>query len=191
MTTVPGEGAAPQHRHSEAAMRGRCGIRGRRTRGAWRWVVVAVSGVVVGGVMALAADHLEATLRHDWGDPPYTVAALRQMVAQNPKRWMGRTVRVQGVVVAYRQRRDSLDGWVLLAPPRLTDPGGQGSWLLVWGPPDPLLAWLRSVPLLGRVVPAAQTVSWGRVAIYRIQLRKMAGRVCPERDAAVLVDAAG
>jgi hypothetical protein len=93
--------------------------------------------------------------------------------------------------VANRQQRDSLDGWVLLGPPRLTDPRGQGSWPLAWGPPDPLLARLRAVPLLRHVVPPPQTVSWGRLAIYRIQLRRAPGRVCPECYEAVLVDPAG
>lgn len=121
----------------------------------------------------------------------YPVSMVASGLAQAPRRWSGRTLWVQGVVAADRQWRDTLDGWVLLGPPRLTDPAGRVDWPLVWGSPDPTLARLRTVPLLGRAVPPPQTVSWGRLAIYRVQLHIAASRVCPDCFEAVLVDTAG
>src|SRR5207248_9972547 len=43
------------------------------------------------------------------------------------------------------------------------------------GPAASLLALLRRLPLLGRVVPGRRQLRWGRPAVYRVQVRGAAG----------------
>jgi hypothetical protein len=40
---------------------------------------------------------------------------------------------------------------------------------------DPLLAAARRLTLVGSVLPPPQVVHWGRVAVYRVQLRALPG----------------
>jgi hypothetical protein len=60
------------------------------------------------------------------------------------------------------------------------------------GPANPLLALLRRLPLVGRLVPGPQLLRWGRPAIYRVQVQDAAGRSpnATRHYAAVLLDPA-
>jgi hypothetical protein len=62
---------------------------------------------------------------------------------------------------------------------------------LLWESGGTLLASLRRIPLLGRVVPPAQAVRWGVQATYRIQLRRATADSCPSQLCvqAILLDA--
>jgi hypothetical protein len=55
-----------------------------------------------------------------------------------------------------------------------------------------LLASLRRIPLLGRLVPPAQEVRWGVPATYRVQLRRAAAKSCTSQLCieAILLDPA-
>lgn len=41
---------------------------------------------------------------------------------------------------------------------------------LRWGTPDPTLAFLRRLPVVGRFAPRPQRPHWGVPAVYRLQL---------------------
>src|SRR5262249_2553509 len=49
---------------------------------------------------------------------------------------------------------------------------------LAWEGPDPLLAAVRRVPLLGGLLPAPQALDWGVVATYRVRLRAIPESIC-------------
>ena len=79
--------------------------------------------------------------------------------------------------------------------PSLVDPDAHGMVVplpLAAGSTDPLLEFLRHLPLVGRFVPRPQRMRWGTVTAYRVQLRTRPDTVwgastCYE---AVLLDAA-
>jgi hypothetical protein len=59
------------------------------------------------------------------------------------------------------------------------DPAPTGGPLpLVRAGPDPLLAVVRRVPLLGGLLPVPQVVDWGEVVTYRVELRTTADEPC-------------
>jgi hypothetical protein len=135
------------------------------------FAVALVSLVLVGGLALVAS-----TVSHGASafGPVYTVSGLAAGLADNPRAWMGRTVLVRGVA-----------GWPSCPPnascafawPSLIDAGASmGRMLpLSMGPADPLLALLRRLPLVGRLVPGWQVLHWGRPAIYRVQVQDVAG----------------
>jgi hypothetical protein len=63
---------------------------------------------------------------------------------------------------------------------------------LAWVDPDPLLTFVRWVPLLGGLLPARQVVDWGEVATYRVELRAVTDVPCSASTCyeAMLLDAA-
>ena len=121
--------------------------------------------------------------------PIYTISALRIHLLQAPSHWLDRTLRVWAVPDYCAACGD----WL----PALADPTpqrGAASLPVVPGPAPRLLAALRMLPVVGRYAPAPQTLVWGRPAVYRIQVRRVACALplvlsvyCAE---AVLVDAA-
>ncbi len=103
-------------------------------------------------------------------DPVYTVAGVDRALAQDPRAWSGLTVLVQGRVAVDRTWSPPDSIVTRLA---LVDPGRAGGVRLLylqWGSADPLLAALRRLPLLGRLVPQPQRPQVGRLAIYRVRL---------------------
>ena len=149
------------------------------------------------------------------GGRVYGVAEVAAGLAHDPTHWLGSILRVRGVMVGSRQRRDVHSGWESMGPPRLADPATVAVVLLgpprvtypanmavdvplnpalalpvSWGAPDLLVSWLRWLPLLGGALPRPQTVQWDRLATYRVQLRVAPGRACPDCYEAVLLDAA-
>lgn len=153
--------------------------------GAGRWIQRAVGsvprGLSVTTCLALVAllcavarpagspFHAFDPLQIGVADPVYTLAAVERALARDPRAWVGRMVRVQGRVAIGRtwSPPDSIVTRLVLV-----DPGyAAGVWPLdlQWGRPDPWLAALRRLPLLGRLVPP-QRLHVGRLGIYRVRL---------------------
>jgi hypothetical protein len=83
------------------------------------------------------------------------------------------------------------------APPRLVLGDDDSAATVVPLPlvpagPDPLLAMVRRVPLLGDLLPAPQAVRWEEVATYRVELRAAPNEMCGAATCyeALLLDAA-
>jgi hypothetical protein len=123
----------------------------------------------------------------------YTVAQLRERLAANPRAWVGRVVRVRAIAYGC---------WALGGPgnakcriwrPSLIDRIGQADPLaLSWAPPNPLLATLRQLPLVGDLLPPPQGTDWDVPAVYRVRIRVVAAGQCGAAACyqALLVDAA-
>lgn len=129
-------------------------------------------------------------LRNALSTPVYTVESLQRAAARDPADWLGRTVLVRGQAVTYLtwSAPDSV-----VHRMDLVDPPPARHYMvrvaLEWGHPDPLLALLRRLPVVGRWAPQPQRLYWDRKAIYRLQI----DRVPDGQDVgtvAVLLDAA-
>jgi hypothetical protein len=103
--------------------------------------------------------------------PVATVAEVEHGLAEDPAGWSGRIVRVRGRVVrdVIWQAPDSLVPQLALVDPGRTQ--GTQALPLTWGGPDPVLAGLRGLPLLGRLVPPAQRLREGTTALYRVRVQ--------------------
>jgi hypothetical protein len=153
---------------------------------AWHAVLASLLGLVPAGLVAAAA------LNHRDLRPIYRVADLRRAVGRDPGSWLGRTVVVRGRMATYStwSAPDSI-----VKATVLVDPGtayDTTALSVVLGSEDPLLTFLRHVPLLGEQVPAPQALRWGAVATYRVQLRLAPAVSCSGMRvcyAALLLDA--
>ena len=139
--------------------------------------------------------------------PVYTVTELRTSLAHDPRAWAGHVVLVRGtvtgcgfglpcpLVMAVRCSTRGpcppigLPGMMLVDQPTASRLRGFPVQL---GAANPQLAFLRRLPLVGRVVPPPQVVHWGIPAVYRVQLQPTQGSVCGSSPCyeAVLEDAA-
>jgi hypothetical protein len=142
-------------------------------------LVLAVSGMVLASTAALSAIRLTAQ------GPVYRVAELRRHLDREPQAWVGRVLLVRGEVVPCMAVPSvgerpcaalvSGPGQPSGAAPR----GAAGDPLtLVRGEQPPGPALLRSLPLLGSLLPAPQSLHWGAVATYRVQLQAVAASSC-------------
>jgi hypothetical protein len=118
--------------------------------------------------------------------PIYTVAQVQLLLARDARAWVGRTILLQGMVAgepAYYPSPSLVDATANAAVDPLP---------LAWADPDPLRAFLRRLPWLGRLVPRAQPMRWGEVAVYRVQVRVETHTYCGARVCyqALLLDAA-
>jgi hypothetical protein len=135
--------------------------------------------------------YLPAALRavHDeMVGPVATVAQVERALVHDPAGWSGRVVRVRAIAARYVawQAPDSVVPQLALIDPASTL--GTLPLAVSWGQPDALLATLRRLPLLGSLVPPAQRLRIGTMAVYRVQLRiPVDGRV--GQASAVLLDA--
>jgi hypothetical protein len=91
----------------------------------------------------------------------YTVGEVQANLARSPSAWVGRTILVQGTVVAGNPVDHRSLNLVDVDALAVVDP-----LLLVRLGPDPLRAFLRRLPSLGSLAPAAQTIHWDEVAVY-------------------------
>jgi hypothetical protein len=125
--------------------------------------------------------------------PVYAVVQVQAGLAEHPQAWVGRTVRVRGLVKSCPYvRHGPCARW----QPALSDTSTVALSIdveplpLVRGSASPLLAGLRRVPFLGSLTPAPQELRWDTPTIYRVQLRTgscgMAQLPCYE---ALLLDA--
>ncbi len=101
----------------------------------------------------------------------YPVGSVQTAVARDPTAWLGRTVLVRSVI--------TIDATALCRTaacadtrPVLVDPGAVATSGLPLGPgpPSPLWALLRSLPLVRTLAPLRPIPRWGRVAVYRLRL---------------------
>jgi hypothetical protein len=137
--------------------------------------------VLITGVMVAASSNAGSQ------GAMYTVGEVQADLARSPATWVGRTILVQGTVVAGNPVDYPSPSLVDVDALAVVDP-----LPLVRLGPDPLRAFLRRLPWLGSLAPAAQTIRWDKVAVYHVQLRAQArayggAGIC---DEAVLLDAA-
>jgi hypothetical protein len=124
--------------------------------------------------------------------PVYSLAEVRAHLARDPGAWVGRIVEVRGRAVGAHCL------WPAAAPDACPDPqpsslvDPSGALPLTAGAAAPLLAAVRRVPLLWRVLPAPQVVDWAAPATYRVQLLAAPAADCghPPCFRALLLDAA-
>lgn len=110
----------------------------------------------------------------------YSVAAVDANLVRHPSAWIGRTVLVRGFLDGGPHRVGP--GHEPYVPPRLIDPTHIETvdpLLVGWTGSDPTTAFLRGVPVLGKLVPPPQLPRWEDVATYRVQLRVMSASSCP------------
>lgn len=150
-----------------------------------------VAVLLLGALGLAAGGSVRGGLRPPAALPVATVSALQHQIAPHPQEWWGRTVRVQAVIVGFLRPLPDHQRRMHLA---LIDPGvPDGPWselLLVPGAENPLLHLLRTLPLVGVLVPPAQRVQWQARHTYRIQLWPLPGPSCALCSQAVLLDAA-
>jgi hypothetical protein len=140
-------------------------------------VVFACSVLAVGGGIPLLNIHPGQGL-------VYSVEQVQAELEHHPAAWVGRTARVRGIAILCQhcsQRQTYL-----------VNGDASGVLPLAWGRQDRVLAFLRRVPRVGRLVPAPQSVRWGVVATYRVQLRELPADSCSFApcNEALLLDAA-
>jgi hypothetical protein len=132
------------------------------------------------------------------GGPVYPVSQVMAGLAHQPGQWIGRTVRVRGVlgpvlcpsricrwpagrhVAGVRLARALLQsgGLVELYDPAAVAGPVTTTLLLTWSPRPSWLAELGSVPLLQPLVPPAQSFDWAATAVYRVRLEEDWTGVC-------------
>lgn len=147
------------------------------------WLVLLI---VLAGLLLATCSAAVTTSRRPVRAPVYTVGELRAYLAQDAGAWVGRTILVRGMVAgepAYHPSPSLVDANAAAAVDPLP---------LTWTGPDPLRANLRRLPILGGIVPRAQILHWGEVAVYRVELRATPAGSCPSAPCyqAVLLDAA-
>jgi hypothetical protein len=148
----------------------------------------ALASLVLAGGLALVV----STVSTGAFAPVYTVSELRAGLATNPHVWLGHTVLVRGVALGpvCPPNASCVFAWPTLVDADAT--GSGSSLLLSMGPANSLLALLRRLPLVGRLVPGPQLLRWGRPAVYRVQVWNAAS-MSPRKtrhDKAVLLDPA-
>lgn len=118
----------------------------------------------------------------------YTVRQITTALAHNPADWNGRTVHVRGR--AYGWLSDCCGS----APARLLNidtPGAKAPFLSLVAAPIPPLMAIRSLPLIGHLIPGPQHLRWSQPATYLVQLVAQRCRPTPCTNTyARLVDAA-
>jgi hypothetical protein len=113
--------------------------------------------------------------------PVYSLAQIQARLAEQPGRWLGRTLRLRALAQpcpTWGSPHDPLH--CATRQPVLVDPDGAAldpPLPLAAGPGDPLLDVLRGLPLVGRLLPA-QRLAWERPAAYRVRLGLRASRTC-------------
>jgi hypothetical protein len=127
--------------------------------------------------------------------PVHTPSELYADLARGPESWVGQVALVRGRVVYSLARTGLHNVSGTVSMPSLVDPDAHGVVLplpLAAGSTDPLLEFLRHLPLVGRFVPRPQRMRWGTVTAYRVQLRTRPDTVCGASTCyeAVLLDAA-
>jgi hypothetical protein len=106
----------------------------------------------------------------------YTVAELQAHLAAHTATWEGRVVRVRAMVLADCHSLEAAH-----KPPcgaSLVDPGGASLPIVPAWQPDPLLKALRSIPVVGSLVPPAQVVRPGTMSVYRVLLKASPAAEC-------------
>jgi hypothetical protein len=144
--------------------------------------LIAMLALVLGTGVAVTA----VTGNHRGQGPVYSVLAVQAGLRRSPAAWVGRTILVQGIVVAGEP--------VGYPSPSLVDADATAAVdplpLSRIGPDRPR-AFLRRLPWLGSLAPRAQAIRWDEVAVYRVRLRVQTHAFCGASVCyeAVLLDA--
>jgi hypothetical protein len=128
--------------------------------------------------------------------PVYSVGTLRAYLAHHP-------TPPGGLLVGVRAQAEPCQAWDSLHSPLrcprlepvLVDPDGTDladPLPLVIGSGSPLLAALRRLPLVSRLMPAPPQMQWDALTTYQVRLQPIAGEPCGAAICyqAVLLDAA-
>jgi hypothetical protein len=119
----------------------------------------------------------------------YSVAQVRADLVDHPQVWVGQTVQVRGIAWPCL-------GWAtgpcLARSPILTDPEADAGLAFAPQEANLLLAFIRTVPLVGKLLPSGQRPHWGELASHRVQIRAVPLVSCTYWPCyeVVLVDAA-
>jgi hypothetical protein len=114
----------------------------------------------------------------------YSVAALRTLVERAPAQWLGQELVVRGLVgpcpwwgVAARIEHCAGQPLVLIGAP---GEAAASPLPLVRPAPQPLLSMMRSLPILGDLLPRspALVLHWSTVTTYRIRVQAIANSIC-------------
>jgi hypothetical protein len=154
-------------------------------------VAAAATALLAGGASMVGQPHGPA------GGPTYSVAQVMAGSAQRPLQWIGRTVRVRGVLgpvlcpsricrwpsnppaIGLAQALLHSGGLVELYDPAAGAGPVTATLLLRLSYRPSWLGELRGVPLLRPLIPPAQAVDWAAPAIYRVRLEEdWTGRCC-------------
>jgi hypothetical protein len=142
-------------------------------------ILLSLLGLVVAVGLMVAATRSPG----DQG-PVYAIVQVQAGLADHPRAWVGRTVRLRGVAWPCLAWETGpclgsvtwpCPGWETGpcqgGSPILTDPGADAGIALALQRTDPLLAFVRDVPLVGKLVPPGPAPRWGVLASYRVQIR--------------------
>jgi hypothetical protein len=126
----------------------------------------------------------------------YTVAEVQTGIARHQALWLGRTIRIVGVVSA----ACGLPGGCVLRPPGIPafgiadHPSGNLFHALAHSLPlhakpiDPFAAWLSQVFPPSRLwLPRVQVLEFGRRAVYTVTLKRLTPCTLEERSTACIV----
>jgi hypothetical protein len=164
---------------------------------AWRPIGPLVVAACMLAAMALVvALYLPSPGTGSDSSPVYSMAQIQAHLAQQPERWLGRTVRLLALAqqcLTWGSPHNVLHcaGW----RPVLVDPDDTAldpPLPLVTESSTPLLGLLRRLPLVGRLLPVQRLV-WERPEVYRVRLlRARTPRSCLASSCyqALLLDAA-
>jgi hypothetical protein len=152
-----------------------------------RALLAALSAVaLVAGVVAIQRA-LDA-------GPVYSVDQVRVGLVNNPRAWLGRTIRVRGIVPSYY-----CPGPISLSCPPAPSTtlhsvarASDRSLPLFFGSAEGEASLFQSEPILRSLLPGPQHLLRGRAAVYRVRLQALAGDVCGYWPCyvTVLIDAA-
>jgi len=146
-----------------------------------RTITMSATCLIV-GLLAVAAcawisSAISRSLPVGLDGPVYSVAQVRNELGRAPAQWAGRTVQIRGILQSSPTWPCAFTGGTCAAAEtQLTDaetPGAAGLTVAIT-PAEPLVRWLRRLPLLGPLFPS-QTPRWGTVATYRVAMRRGAG----------------
>jgi hypothetical protein len=117
-----------------------------------------------------------AAVHNSGSEPVYSVAVARAYLSRDPRTWAGRTVLERGFLDGCPHQ--ACPGHEPSFSPLLDVNQPASSVSVAWAGPDPVLAFLRRLPVLGALLPAPQVPHWGTVATYRVRLRVLAAGAC-------------
>jgi hypothetical protein len=167
--------------HTGSTAEAGAGSRAMRRRQRWS---VTLLGLLLAAVLAVAAFAGRHEQRH-----VYSVAQVRAGLVDHPQAWVGQTVQVRGVAWPCLGRAT---GPCLVRSPILTDPEADAGLAFAPQRANLLLAFIRTVPLVGKLLPPGQRLHWGELASHRVQIRDVPLVSCTYWPCyeVVLVDAA-
>ncbi len=149
-----------------------------------RTITLFAACLVVGLLAVAACAWISSTISRalpvGLDGPVYTVAQVRDELGRVPARWAGHTVQIRGILQSSPTWPCAFTGETCAAAEtQLTDAGTPGTsgavgLTVTITPEEPLVRWLRRLPLLGPLLPA-QTPRWGTVATYRVAMRRGPG----------------